>query len=536
MKRLSTYLLAGVAVFSASCADFLDTAPKDALSPATTWKTETDAESFVVGCYNGLLNPSSILYLDCGSDIGYNNFPWEGWRAWGDGSLASGNTGNSFYDFAIIRRCNTVLDNIDNVEFTTSGKKEQLIAEAKAIRAYKYFLMNWWYGGVPIIGSYTTAEEAQVPRNTEAEVREQIAKDLDDALVSINTTPATRGRIAKGAVLAMKMREALYYGDWQKAKDAAQAIISLNQYELDPDYENLFRLSGVDSKEIILADQRIENIFGFGVIGQMYNNKDAGWSSIVPTQNLVDMYEMDNGLTKEEAGDYYDPKHPFANRDPRMDMTVLFPGQEWRGEILNTLDEMIGGKKNLNYPTYTDNASKSALTWAKYLDPYDQYANIWNTAACVIIFRYAEVLLSWAEAENELNGPSAQVYDYIDQIRQRVGMVKVDRVKYATKDALRELIHRERCVEFAGEGLRRADILRWKDGNGKMLAETVLNGELRRITGTVNYNEPDKYKRAEITGTALIETRKFAPKNRYLPISQTDVLDKNPNITQNPGY
>ena len=146
------------------------------------------------------------------------------------------------------------------------------------------------------------------------------------------------------------------------------------------------------------------------------------------------------------------------------------------------------------------------------------------------------MLLSWAEAENELNGPSAQVYDYIDQIRQRVGMVKVDRVKYATKDALRELIHRERCVEFAGEGLRRADILRWKDGNGKMLAETVLNGELRRITGTVNYNEPDKYKRAEITGTALIETRKFAPKNRYLPISQTDVLDKNPNITQNPGY
>ena len=104
-------------------------------------------------------------------------------------------------------------------------------------------------------------------------------------------------------------------------------------------------------------------------------------------------------------------------------------------------------------------------------------------------------------------------------------MVKVDRVKYATKDALRELIHRERCVEFAGEGLRRADILRWKDGNGKMLAETVLNGELRRITGTVNYN-----------GTALSETRKFAPKNRYLPISQTDVLDKNPNITQNPGY
>ena len=109
MKRLSIYLLAGVALLSASCSDFLDTAPHDALSPSTTWKTEADAESFVVGCYNGLWDPGSILYLDCGSDLGYNNFSWEGWRPWGDGSLSSSNTGASFYSFTIIRRCNTCL-------------------------------------------------------------------------------------------------------------------------------------------------------------------------------------------------------------------------------------------------------------------------------------------------------------------------------------------------------------------------------------------------------------------------------------------
>ena len=145
-------------------------------------------------------------------------------------------------------------------------------------------------------------------------------------------------------------------------------------------------------------------------------------------------------------------------------------------------------------------------------------------------------MLRWAEAENELNGPSAQVYDYVDAIRQRAGMPKVDRAKYASKETLRELIRRERCVEFAGEGLRRADILRWKDASGKMVAETVLNGELKRITGTVNYGESDPYKRATISGSVLIETRKFEPKNRYLPFSQTGVLDKNPNIEQNPGY
>lgn len=539
MKRLSIYLLAGAALLSTSCSDFLDTAPHDALSPTTTWKTENDAESFVVGCYNGLWNPTNILYLDCGSDIGYNNFPWEGWRPWGDGSLSSSNTGTSFYDFTIIRRCNTVLDNIDNVEFTTEGKKEDLIAQVKAIRAYCYFQMNWWYGGVPIIGSYLTAEEAQVPRNTEAEVREQIAKDLDDAIANINENPSARGRIAKGAALAIKMREALYYEEWQKAKDAAQAIIDLKQYELESDYSNLFKLTGVDSKEIIVADQRIANTFGLGVIGQMYNNKDAGWSSIVPTQSLVDMYEMkDNGLTINESGSGYDATHPFANRDPRMAMTILYPGQDWRGEVLNTLDEYQedGKSKNINYPTYTDNASKTSLSWAKYLDPIDQYANIWNTGTCVIVFRYAEVLLSYAEAANELDGPSAQIYDYLDQIRSRAGMKAVDRTKYSTKETLRELIRRERCVELAGEGLRRADILRWKDASGKRLAETVLNGDLQRITGKINYSETDPYKRAVIsTEKAFIETRQFVEKNRYLPIPQGS-LDKNPKLKQNNGY
>ena len=258
-------------------------------------------------------------------------------------------------------------------------------------------------------------------------------------------------------------------------------------------------------------------------------------SSIVPTQNLVDMYEMTDGKTKEESN-LYDAAHPFANRDPRMAMSILYPGQDWRGSVLNTLDKTLADKSdNKNYPTYTDNASKSSLTWAKYLDPIDQYPNMWSTGTCVIVFRYAEVLLSYAEAENELNGPSAQVYDYLDQIRTRAGMPVVDRARYSTKETLRELIRRERCIELAGEGLRRADILRWKDAAGKMLAETLLNGPLNRIVGTIDYNETDPYKRAVVTGKDLIENREFAAKNRYLPIPQ-DSMDKNPNLKQNSGY
>lgn len=535
MKRLSIYLLAaGMAALSTSCSDFLDTAPKDQLGLSTTWQTEADARGFIVACYSGLLDGNSLLYLDCGSDIGYNNFPWEGYRPWGDGSLSSSNTGASFYDYTSIRRANTFLENVDKVSFSSDAVKNDFIAQAKAIRAYCYFIMNWNYGGVPIIGSYTSAEEAQVARNSEQEVRDCIAKDLDDALAGIAEAPEARGYIAKGAVLAIKMREALYYGDWQKAKDAAKAIIDLRQYELDPDYTNLFKIAGVGSNEIILADQHIETLYPLATVAQMYNNAEGGWSSIVPTENLVDMYEMSDGLTKEESKTY-DAKHPFANRDPRMGMTILYPGRDFNGGIVNTLDKTLSdGSENKNFPTYTDNASKTALSWAKYLDPMDQYGDVWNSGVCPIVFRYAEVLLTYAEAANELGGPSDEIYGYLDQIRQRVGMPSVDRTKYGTKDKLRELIHRERTVELAGEGLRRADIIRWKE-NGKMLAEKVMNGELLRIEGTVDEAEADPTRRATVTGTAVIETRQFSARNRYLPIPQGSI-DKNPNLKQNTGY
>lgn len=535
MKRLSIYIMAaGLATLASSCSDFLDTLPKDQLAPTTTWQTESDAKGFIVGCYNSLLDGNALLYMDCGSDIGYNNFPWEGFRPWGDGSLSSSNPGQSLYDYKSIRRANTFLENVDKITFSDEAIKKDYIAQAKAMRAYSYFIMNWWYGGVPIIDSYTSADEAKVERKSEQEVRDYIAKDLDEALADINDVPAARGYIAKGAVLAIKMREALYYGDWQKAKDAAKAIIDLKQYELESDFTTLFKISGADSKEIILADQNLQNLPGLGTVGQMYNNVEGGWSSIVPTQNLVDMYEMSDGLTKEESKTY-DPEHPFAGRDPRMSMTVLYPGRNFNGGIINTLDkELADGSLNKNYPTYTDNASKTALSWAKYLDPMDQYGDMWHSGICPIAFRYAEVLLSYAEAANELSGPSAEIYDYLDQIRQRVGMPAVDRTKYATKDKLRELIRRERTVELAGEGLRRADIIRWQE-DGKMLAEKVLNGDLLRITGTVNMNESDPTMRAKVTGTEVIESRSFSSRNRYLPIPQSSI-DKNPNLKQNTGY
>ena len=142
--------------------------------------------------------------------------------------------------------------------------------------------------------------------------------------------------------------------------------------------------------------------------------------------------------------------------------------------------------------------------------------------------------MTWAEAENELNGPSANVYAMLDKVRTRVGMPAVDQSKYNTKDKLRELIRRERGSEFAGEGLRRADILRWTS-NGKMVAETVLNGPLTRVTGTIDNTATDPTMRAVVSGTSKVEDRSFQTYNRYLPIPQWNISD-NPKLEQNPGY
>lgn len=545
MKRIFTYIVAGMSLFAASsCSDFLNTVPHDALSPSTTWKTEQDAEKFLVGCYNGWIDEGGIYYWDCASDYGYSNFLWDAYQSIGNGTMTAGlKEVANYYDFKKIRNCNDFLTNIENVPFADEAKKKDMIAQVKLIRAYDYFNKNWLYGGVPIIESYQSREEAQVPRNTEAEVNKFIEDELDEAIpMFMNDKATTRGYIDRATALAVKMRHALYYEKYDRAKEAAQAIIDMGKYKLDSDFLHIFTLAGRDSEEIIASAQHLENYDGNGSIGSMYNNADGGWSAMVPSWYLVDDYEMDNGLTKEEAGDYYDPVHPFANRDPRMAMTIAFPGMDWEKEdgtieVLNTLNDSINDKKNLNYANGESNASKTGLTWGKYLLPLSQYADMWDTGACTILFRYAEVLLSYAEAENELNGPSDDVYGKLNQIRNRVGMPSVDKTKYSTKEKLRELIRRERSIEMAGEGLRRADILRWKDDTGKMVAETVMPGNFLRPGGIINYNELDPYKRAEIIpdSIVLVESRGFAPHNRYLPIPQT-ARDVNSKLDQNPNY
>ncbi|MDR0333046.1 MAG: RagB/SusD family nutrient uptake outer membrane protein [Dysgonamonadaceae bacterium] len=553
MKKIAIYIFSLVCLLQfSSCSDFLNTFPKDSLNTATVWQTEADVERFLVGCYAGneLFHGESFFYLDCASDIGFSfHNDGGGWRVIGDGSMNAANTGSGrFYNFRHIRRVNYLLANIDRVEFRDQAVKNDIIAQARFIRAYQYFNMNWWYGGAPLILDLpNNAEDAQRPRESEERMKQFVFDEVDLALEGIRLTPAADGRVARGAVLMLKMRSALYYEDWQRALSAAREIVSLGQYRLLDDFSTVFSYAGRDSEEIILSVQKVTPGANEWFI-TIPNNADGGWSSMVPTQNLVDMFEMANGLPITDPVSGYDPEFPFYGRDPRLAATILVPGMDWvsgYNNIINTLDATLpNGAANTNFVTFANNSSRTGLTWAKFFLPYSQYqtgpggAFVWDpTQTEYIIYRYAEALLSLAEASNELNGPTPEAYDAIDQIRLRAGMPVVDRAQHATQATFRELIRRERTIELAGEGHRRADILRWKDASGRMLAETVMNGPLTRINGTVSHDPAvDQFRRARVTGTpVLIENRVFRPHNRYLPFS-TGNLDRNPQLKQNPGY
>ena len=552
--------LIGTGVFT-SCDDFLNIYPKDQLTVATYWNTDDDADAAVTAAYNWWVNnylgSKFIFYEDSYSDIGFNYTNASQMRNMGRGSISPSAAPNYWRQYETIRRCNFVIENIDRIPASeiTDAKKNDFLAQVRAIRGYSHAYLATWYGDAVIMDFVPkTAEDAKLPREAQAKVKEFAMNDLLWSAENIAEKPAQKGRIAKGTVLSMIARFNLLWGNYPEALDAANKVIALKQYELDPNFLNIFTMSGQNSKEIICTYEHVKTTSAFTDVIRFYNNADGGWASYTPTQNLVDMYEMANGKMINEAGSGYDPVHPFANRDPRLKNTIIYSGQDWIGRnniprILNTLDKKLpNGSMNKDYYLAADNASHTGMLWAKYLRPNQaQYSSSMNDdALCPIIFRYAEILLTKAECLVEMNQNLQEVLDIIDLLRIRGGHIAVDRSKYDTQAKIRELLRRERTIELAGEGFRFEDIVRWDeyDANGaktgKKVIETVMPGNLLRLCGTVNYNEPDPDRRAVIDVNApledrLVEIRYFDKKQFLLPIQQTE-MDANPQLVQNPGY
>lgn len=543
MKRNFLKYSAVAVVFLASlsgCQD-LDLAPTDKFTEANYW-TSAEKASMVLNTAYGQLTSSGRYF----SNESLSDNMYEGRGNSSEKMISSGQADASnsrFSDewknsYAGIKTCNVFLENVDKVPNMNETLRTRMKAEARFIRAWLYLQLTTWYGDVPLFEKDITLEESKsISRTPKAAILTFIYNELDEveAVLPTNTeyAEADRGRITKGAAIALKARAYLYQNDWANVVAACEKLIgntSNGTYALFSSYEGIFKPENEYNSEVILDYQYVPSV---RVWEEMYDlaplSVGARINSKAPTQELVDDYIMMNGKSIKEANSGYDESNPYKNRDPRFAATIVYHGAKWvrPDGTIQTIYIKPGSTPSDNtygnVDEYIGAGSNSTSTGYYLRKNYDATSEIgMKSGLNLILIRYADVLLMYAEAMNELGKMDEAVWNKtIRPLRERAGFTDAPSLIYPTGGDMQTIIRRERRVELALEGLRIFDIRRWKT------AENVLNG----------YPHGAQFGEASIdNGYIRLEKRSFNPERDYLwavPLSQKDL---NPNLGQNPGY
>ncbi|MFD2162392.1 RagB/SusD family nutrient uptake outer membrane protein [Paradesertivirga mongoliensis] len=554
-------LAASISVVSSCKKDFLDVVPTDRLSDAAITGDSTTFEAYVVNRYLGvrLTNKEAEGTLP-GFGRGFEYAMWSSLtdesiynnddNTWlvQKGELSPDNVGiaGTFWgrSYRGIRECNFALANVDKVNMSDAHRK-WLIAELKFIRAFRYHDLIRNYGGVPLLGDkvYQLGEDFADPSLFE---RKSITECINYVVAELNAAaaglPATnsgawlKGRATKGAALALKSRLLLYAasplynaGTWQAAADAAKAVMDLNQYGISSDYQNMF-ISSNANNEVIFA--RYYTVGARHVPMEIANGPNGydGWGGNLPLQNMVDAYEMNNGKVITDPTSGYNAQDPYKNRDPRFYATILHDGAQYRGRAVETF--VPGGRDSKDGPSNW-NTSKTGYYLRKFVDESMPINNPWNIAGLQpwIYFRYAEILLNYAEAVNEVHGPDVvpagstlSARTAINQIRSRASVNMPGLLPGLTKEQMREAIRRERRVELAFEEHRFYDVRRWK------IADQTENMPAQGITITKSGNTLSYQTKIALEG------RKFEEKHYWLPIPRAEIQASGNKLVQNKDY
>ena len=551
------FIVAIMAIGLSACKkDYLDKVPLSGPSDQTFFSNQDELILAVNGIYSAMaFHPTDdmpfVTTIDAATDIGWDRNT-SGLQSLGKGNQDSNNDyARSYWTnfYRLIGRCNFILDNAEKARSSTSPEiYMRSIAEARFARAYAYHNLIELYGGVPLVTKTLTLDEAQLPRNTKEEVLAFILTELDAAAADLPASygASDLGRATKGAAMAIKARAALYAGNWDVAAQAAQQVISSNLYSLHGNFAELFSYNGRNSKEIILSLQYLRTANKtHAVTRNLLSRNGQGTSNKVPAQALVDAYECLDGRPINESP-LYNPARPYLNRDPRLGYTVALPGSNFFNFQFETHKDSL---KCFNYnstpPSRIDNqdainafATFTGYCWRKYVDLIDR-ADVARSELNIILIRYAEVQLIYAEAKIEKGDIDQTVYDAINSIRQRPGVNMPPIPSGLSQSELRSIVRKERLYELAMEGNRLFDIRRWK------LAEQVMNGPFygrvpRGLLATaprVDANGIAHYESVSNRGELrVVETRQFNVSRDYLwPIPNIEIVT-NPNLVQNPGY
>lgn len=524
MKRIN--YIAGIALLPLlfSACESLDTDPTDRIIDDYFWKTENDATMAVNGIYRTMA-ATDYMYLDCATDLAWNEISWEKAHLLGSGSQDperwAWTTDKWKEAYETIQRTNYFMENIDKVESIAPELKNRLSAEARFIRAMTYSDIMFLWGDVPLAVKTLDLKTGTLTRTPKAEVFDFVIRELKEITPYLPESydAANKGRVTKGAAKAMLMRAYLRENKYAEAKAMAKEVMDMNLYSLYPNYEKLFKYEGENCSEIILDKQYIATNYSNNLSKLFSPRSCFGNGSIVPLKGLVDAYEMLNGKAITDPTSGYDPYKPYENRDPRLKATILTPGAKMPdGNVFNPLpnQDPVGTDAVDNGNT---NTSRTGFNFLKYVNPEDLAESNNNCHNNIILIRYAEVLLSYAESKVETNDIDQSVYDAINEVRKRAGMPEFASGK--SMEQLREIIRQERKVEFPLEGLRYFDIRRWK------IAEKVIPGQTYGITYT---DEKGKLV------TIKTETRNFDPKRDYLWPLPLREMNVNKKLEQNPLY
>lgn len=572
MKNIKYIFLFLVLGFIA-CDNFLNVAPEVNLDETKVFTNFVNAQAFQADIYSGLTQRFNAIgsYLpvpmSSASDESESNAGYFGTKPFNMGNYDGADANIGFY-YNAIRKANLFLKNSNRIPYPNVLTKQKMLGEVHFLRAFYFNEMVKRFGGMPILdektGLFVPGDNLMRPRNTYRECFTFIMNDLKTAIDSLPVTLNTNeyGRATKGAAMALKARVLLYAASplfsqptgiwgmggttddwydkdgktwWLKAAEAARAVIDLtdangaqvyalyqtNATNKADDYQNLFfnrREQG--NNEIIFykheapvgfTDQQITN--------WMPNGDFGGAGAVQPTNNFVKLFEMSNGKYIDEDGSGYDPTNPYVNRDPRFYKIIIYQGSTWQGATV----DMSATTKQFPAGTFL-----TGYFVRKYL-PEQLKKNTTTTSYHSWIFsRLAEMYLNYAEAMNEVEGPTQRVRDAVNAVRSRSGVIDLPVSLTGDQSSMRKRIQRERAIELCFEEQRWWDARRWSTGADGELAAKWFGGAFYRVaitkTGSsVSYNEETYF------------TRIYQPHNNLyeIPISEMYI---NPLYVQNPGY
>jgi hypothetical protein len=592
MKKIVYSLLVLAMMTSSSCEKYLDRKPLDASSATNFLNNQAEMEQGLTGVYASAMwvfpnNTPLMFAVESSTDLAMKR----GGNA--EDLVAMGEAGpfqinnqlvNTCWSSAyrLIQRANQQIKGMENgKDNTPAAVYGRIKAEALVLRAWGYFHLLYMFGDVPYYKVPPAVDEVLAAERTPvATIVADLYKDLDEAVAAFEAANAQpilgNGRVNKGVALGIKAKLAMLIKDFRTAAVATKKVIDEAQYGLNPSYPNLFMLAGqiANTNREIMFNQTYPtdqlNPQNWQVVIGIPRQVTNSQSSHFPSQVLVDKFEGKDGLRIDQSA-VYDPAKPRENRDNRLRWTVSMPGDTivYRNNTnimpyVNPLERTIFNihsnvRRRFNWNTgvydnvngnndwigaqaagiqwqvsATGNIGGVGYVWRKYVDS-TQYA--WETKTGYILMRYADILLTYAEAKIELNELDVSVTSAINAVRTRVGQPAINLTDQAT---MRQQVRRERAVEFGGEGLRLFDLRRWDIygvANSGPVVGAAFDPAVPPATPTFDANDNPDYSASVSQRIRFRNQTRNNTNARYKlwPIPQFEI-DVNPKITQNPGW